>query len=234
MFVSLTFGYKGCSNKWKVGPLDKWVRAKYEERLASGQQVARLIGYDAGPKDCSRGTDSKDSKKWRFLYPLRAWGWDRDRCIEEIEKAGLPVPLKSACFFCPSTKKDELIWLAVTHPDLCKRALLMEARAAPFVEGHMNQEQLDAMYKKRLAEHPGKVARAKAKGKKPPNPPKKKVVGQNGLIRGWWGADVLGTRDPSAKKPGMWSEFLKEKGLYDQVMAHGESDEEDYFGDEGN
>jgi hypothetical protein len=129
MLPSLAYGFKGCSNKWKVGPLDKWVKARYKAHLKAGGQVARLIGYDAGAKDCSRGTSAKDSKQWRFIYPLREWGWDRDECIRQIKLAGLPEPMKSACFFCPSTQKDELIWLAHKHPGLAKRAIQMEDKA---------------------------------------------------------------------------------------------------------
>jgi hypothetical protein len=36
------------------------------------------------------------------------------------------VPIKSACFFCPASKKWELFWLAGKHPELFERALLME------------------------------------------------------------------------------------------------------------
>jgi len=129
MLPSLAYGFKGCSNKWKIGPLDKQVKQVYKDHLKGGGQVARLIGYDAGPKDCARGTHAKDSKQWRFVYPLRDWGWDRDECLRQIEKAGLPEPTKSACFFCPSTKKEELRWLAITHPELAKRAVQMEDRA---------------------------------------------------------------------------------------------------------
>jgi hypothetical protein len=41
-------------------------------------------------------------------YPLREWGWDRDECKRQIDAAGLPVPVKSACFFCPASKQDEI------------------------------------------------------------------------------------------------------------------------------
>lgn len=43
----------------------------------------------------------------------------------------MPVPPKSACFYCPSTKPEELIQLARRHPDLARRAVVMEDRARP-------------------------------------------------------------------------------------------------------
>jgi hypothetical protein len=39
------------------------------------------------------------------------------------------VPLKSACFYCPATKKQKILWLQEHHPDLLERALAIERRA---------------------------------------------------------------------------------------------------------
>ena len=48
-----------------------------------------------------------------------------------LRRAGLPVPPKSACFFCPASKKPEILELRVRHPDLLDRALAIERAAAP-------------------------------------------------------------------------------------------------------
>lgn len=42
---------------------------------------------------------------------------------------GLPVPPKSACFFCPAQKPHELEELHRDHPDLTQRIKAMEANA---------------------------------------------------------------------------------------------------------
>jgi hypothetical protein len=62
-------------------------------------------------------------------YPLIEWDWGRDECIAAIRRTGLPQPGKSACFFCPSSKKPEIIELAERYPDLLNRALEMERKA---------------------------------------------------------------------------------------------------------
>ena len=91
----------------------------------------KYIGYDAGEtrrRDHARIYDEQD-KKYCKVYPLMEWGWKREDCITAIRKAGLPVPGKSSCFFCPSMKKAEILELQKQHPDLLARALALEANA---------------------------------------------------------------------------------------------------------
>ena len=47
-------------------------------------------------------------------------------CRDIIVKAGLPIPPKSACFFCPASKVQELKRLAVVDPAYYVLALAME------------------------------------------------------------------------------------------------------------
>ena len=102
----------------------------FAAHIKAGGKVQRAIGYDAGPCDSKRG-GVQSKGPWDWIYPLREWGWDRARCEKEIAAAGLPVPPKSACFYCPSTKPAELIQLAKRHPHLATRAVVMEDRARP-------------------------------------------------------------------------------------------------------
>lgn len=143
---SLAYGGHSCSLKWKVDPQWAWCRQKYgwhQPRRKRGETtrppgawrhgplITKLIGYDAGPADARRIKNAVG--KWppghRYRYPLVEWGWDRERCIAEIRAAGLPVPVKSACFMCPASKKAEIDWLSANHPDLAAKAVELEARA---------------------------------------------------------------------------------------------------------
>lgn len=129
---SLAYGGKSCSLKWKVAPQDKFCN-HWDPALRcwqSGQLVVKAIGYDAGPSDGRRIKEFRD-QKYRFWYPLREFGLDRAACIELIRSEGLLVPCKSACFFCPATKKPELVQLHRNHPGLLERALTIERRALP-------------------------------------------------------------------------------------------------------
>ncbi|RTL26949.1 MAG: hypothetical protein EKK55_07005 [Rhodocyclaceae bacterium] len=131
---SLAFGgRKACSLKWKVEPMDAWVTSWAPARAAwaVGLKVRRAIGYDAGPVDSKRCWDLVEEARFRYVYFLREWGWDRERCVAEIAAAGLPVPVKSACFFCPATKPAELIQLHRQAPEKTARIRAMEVAAAP-------------------------------------------------------------------------------------------------------
>lgn len=197
---SIAFGFqrKNCSLKWKVSPQEAFIRGRYNRKtrayeggwasdhLASGGKVERTIGYDASPRErvryahAQKTRGGKDVDEWSlYRYPLIEWGWDRARCIEVIRHHGLPVPVKSACFFCPASKPHELHDLSADH---LRRIVVMEARAAPRCEGWMDQDQLD----QRHAEQMRKFHAGQRKTK-----PKRKTAGQKGLMRGLWATKTM-------------------------------------------
>ncbi len=132
---SLAFGFKSCSLKWKVWPQDKycstWPPAVRSWR--AGVQVRKMIGYDAGPADMRRHSAAKfaEDHRYAYEYPLIQWGWDREKCKQAIREAGLPVPPKSACYFCPATQPEELHEFKKLY---LRYIVVMEARAAPRLE----------------------------------------------------------------------------------------------------
>lgn len=125
---SLAYGFKGCSGKFKTGPqqkaLNNWIPA--QEAWKRGERILKLTGYDADEPHRADSGERQDAKYW-YRYPLIEWGWGRAECVQAIERAGLPVPTKSACFFCPSNTVPEIRALQRDHPDLLQRALDMEA-----------------------------------------------------------------------------------------------------------
>lgn len=128
---SLAFGYKGCSSKWKITPQNAYCNtwAPAVECWAKGGKVTKYIGYDNGAKDSKRCVDFAEDKQYVYEYPLRVWGWDREECQRQILAAGLPLPVKSACFFCPSTQPAELRAMVTEHPELCDQIITMESLA---------------------------------------------------------------------------------------------------------
>jgi hypothetical protein len=107
--------------------MDKYVTQVYGDAL-----VYRAIGYDCSPADNKRFAHAKTKTGQsrasdRFIYPLQVWGWHRIECARQIELAGLPVPPKSSCFFCPAMKAHEVEALPV---DKLRRIVIMEANAS--------------------------------------------------------------------------------------------------------
>jgi hypothetical protein len=130
---SKAFGNGGCSVKWKRQPMDKFIEGWQPaiDAWEAGEQVQRLIGIHAG--EWRRGKIA-DCDKYHYVYPLRQWNWGQEDCVAAIERAGLPMPTKSACFFCPAMRKAEVIRLAAENPELFQRAIAMEQNAAENLE----------------------------------------------------------------------------------------------------
>jgi hypothetical protein len=133
---SLAYGGHSCSLKWKVDPQWRYTQRHFgwdsrRQTWPHGPFVTKLIGYDAGPRDSRRL--AKASGKWppghAYRYPLVEWGSTREACEQVILREGLPLPVKSACWMCPASKRDEVNRLAATHPDLAQAAIEMERRA---------------------------------------------------------------------------------------------------------
>lgn len=113
-------GFGDCSDKWKIDPFVKWLAA------SDWPTAAVLIGFHAGePERAAR----KLRHNGRSRFPLIEWDWDYEACEAAILRAGLPLPGKSACFFCPSSKAHEILALRDRYPDLLARALEIERRA---------------------------------------------------------------------------------------------------------
>src|SRR3546814_13602280 len=95
-----------------------------------GGRVVKLIGYDCSSADQRRYAHAEGyaDPRYDYRYPLRELGWTRADCMARIERAGLPVPPKSSCFFCPAMRPHEVDALS---KDELRTIVLMEARAQP-------------------------------------------------------------------------------------------------------
>lgn len=152
----LTFGKASCSPKWKQVPQDYAIKGCtswhnimepsqiWKDHKAGAPRITKFIGYDDSKADRKRAAKSdkinaklvtKGKRKgeressFEMAYPLQQMGLVREDCIRIIQAAGMPVPIKSACYFCPSSQKWELFWLAAVHPHMFMQALKIERTA---------------------------------------------------------------------------------------------------------
>lgn len=114
------FGFGSCSDRFKVQPQKKWLR---ENGI---KDPMWLVGIHAGEKHRAQRTLNQRSD---VRFPLIEWKWGQEECVDAIRCAGLPIPCKSACFFCPAMRKPEVLQLKEQHPELFERAVEMERSA---------------------------------------------------------------------------------------------------------
>ena len=134
---SIAYGFKKCSQKFKIRPQDKFVKkwGPAVEAWAAGAKVTKAIGFDADEPQRAKRQEAMVSDLWLWRHPLIEWNWGREECIAAIERAGLPQPGKSSCFFCPAMKPREILQLKACHPDLLDRAIAIERAAVPNCRG---------------------------------------------------------------------------------------------------
>ena len=70
---------------------------------------------------------NKSAIAWQTLeYPLIDLRLYRRDCMRIIADAGLPVPPKSSCWFCPFHRRDEWVTMKREQPELFGRAVELE------------------------------------------------------------------------------------------------------------
>lgn len=121
------FGEKGnplsriCTADYKIATIHRWLK-QHGTSKKNPATVCLGISTDEIER-AGRGI----SKSYEIReYPLLDLNLNRTDCQQIIRDAGLPVPPKSSCFFCPF--HSELTWseLRRDHPDLFQKAQEME------------------------------------------------------------------------------------------------------------
>lgn len=125
---SIVFGFKTCSQRFKAQPQEKFLNNNGKAMMtwAIGERVVKWIFYDAD--EPGRAKDYSD-KKYEVRYFLIEENWGRYECEEKIQSAGLPLPPKSSCFFCPSMKPYQIIDLYEKERDKFYEAIALERNA---------------------------------------------------------------------------------------------------------
>lgn len=92
-------------------------------RIDSGVYVTMLYGITTDESDRvkDRGPDWQ-----RAEYPLIEKNMSREDVKAWFRYRGLPLPQKSACFYCPYKSDSSWLWLKQTHPDWFERACIVD------------------------------------------------------------------------------------------------------------
>jgi len=108
-----SFKQRYCSDKFKVRVLLKYFK----------RPCVTYLGFTI--EETHRMKNSKDDDHFK-QYPLISMGMTRRDCEAYIRSKGVPVPMRSGCWFCPSQRKGQWKLLRRRHPDLYKKAKELE------------------------------------------------------------------------------------------------------------
>jgi len=114
-------GTRSCTADFKIRVISKWLKA-HGATEANPATVAVGISLD----EIHRAHNRKQSPWERVVYPLLDLRLDRSRCATVIRGAGLPVPPKSSCFFCPFHRPATWAEMARDEPELFEKSVHLE------------------------------------------------------------------------------------------------------------
>jgi 3'-phosphoadenosine 5'-phosphosulfate sulfotransferase (PAPS reductase)/FAD synthetase len=114
-------GTRSCTDIWKIRVIGRYLRA----HGATPAEPA-TVGVGFSTDEFHRASNTKDAPYERRIFPLLELGYDRSRCSAAIARAGLPVPPKSSCYFCPFQRPQTWAEKRRDEPDLFWKSVELE------------------------------------------------------------------------------------------------------------
>jgi hypothetical protein len=116
-----TPGSRSCTADFKIGVIAKWLKA----RGASADAPAQVcIGFSLD--EAHRASNKRTHPCELPEHPLLDLHLTRTDCKNIIARAGLPVPPKSACFFCPFHRPAMWAKMRRDEPALFQKSVDLE------------------------------------------------------------------------------------------------------------
>jgi hypothetical protein len=114
-------GRRACTADFKIAPIARWLRSNGADRT---NPAVVAIGFST---DEIHRCNKKAVQPWEVPeYPLIDLGMNRAACQAVIARAGLPVPPRSACWFCPYRRPAAWAEARRDTPGLFWRAVELE------------------------------------------------------------------------------------------------------------
>ncbi|GGS74233.1 phosphoadenosine phosphosulfate reductase [Planobispora rosea] len=123
-------GTRSCTADFKIRVIGRWLKA----HGATAEHPA-TIGIGISLDEIERANNRRCEPHERIVYPLLDLRIRRADCPRIIRSAGLPVPPKSSCWFCPLHRLSAWTDMRRTEPELFERACALEA--------HLNARRAD-------------------------------------------------------------------------------------------
>jgi hypothetical protein len=114
-------GNRKCTGDFKIKVIAKWLR-----QHGATKDVPALTGLGISVDEIHRARTSSGIPYQTLSYPLIDLRMNRQDCVNVIERAGIQVPGKSSCFFCPFHTKAYLARQRKEEPELFARTVALE------------------------------------------------------------------------------------------------------------
>ncbi|MFJ3339046.1 phosphoadenosine phosphosulfate reductase [Streptomyces sp. NPDC086766] len=114
-------GTRSCTADFKIRVIGKRLK-----ELGATKEHPATVGVGISVDEIQRANSRRSESYERITYPLLDLGLRRTDCYRVIRGAGLPVPPKSACFFCPFHRPETWREMRRTAPDLFAKSCQLE------------------------------------------------------------------------------------------------------------
>jgi len=114
-------GNRSCTYDYKVAVVAKWLK---QHGATKDEPADVMIGISTD--EFHRANNKKTLPHEKPIYPLLDLGLDRTACMQLIKDAGLPVPPKSSCFFCPFHRLQTWREMRRDEPELFWKSVELE------------------------------------------------------------------------------------------------------------
>lgn len=114
-------GLRSCTADFKIAVISKWVKAN-----GATKDDPAIVNIGISVDEIERAGRGRNGPYEHREYPLLGLGLNRSDCMNVISAAGLPVPPKSSCFFCPFHRQATWAEMRRDEPDLFEKSVLLE------------------------------------------------------------------------------------------------------------
>lgn len=116
-------GTRQCTAYYKITPISQWLKAH-----GATQNNPAILGIGISLDEIHRANNRKSKPNEQIVYPLldHTPALRRIDCQQIITRAGLPLPSKSSCWFCPYHRLSEWSEMRRDNPDQFRRACQLE------------------------------------------------------------------------------------------------------------
>jgi len=114
-------GRRACTGDFKIKVVGKWLKAN-----GANADNPAVVAIGISTDECHRANNKKVEPYEKPVYPLLELGLNRGDCIKLIQDAGLPIPHKSSCFYCPFHRPATWSEMRRDEPELFEKSQYLE------------------------------------------------------------------------------------------------------------